>query len=131
MNDIVWTEVSRIADEKYIDEPWRGLPVGVPLIAFVDDGIHLNSSHQDRQRVFGSTSGLYSLLRLERNGEKCFSTEIDPGKGPDRQHPQAPYISNWVERDDTWTTHTHLHDQDGNGIGTGTRVWILPGGRRV
>ena len=123
--------MSRIADERYIYEPRRGLPVGVPLLAFVDDGIYLNSSHQGRQQVLDSTSKLYSPLGLERSGEKCFSAEIYPEKGPDCQHPQAPYISTWVERGDTWTTHTHLHDQDGNGIGTGTRVWILPGGRRV
>ena len=48
VNDIVWTEVSRIAHEKYIYEPWRGPPVEVLLLAFVDDGIDLNSSHGGR-----------------------------------------------------------------------------------
>ena len=123
MNVIIWTEVSRIADEKYIYEPRSDPPVGVPLLAFVDDGIYLNNSHQGRQRVLDSISRLYSILRLGRNGEKCFSAEIDPGRGRDGQHPrQAPHIRTWVDRDDTWTTHAHLYGQDGNRIRTGTRV---------
>ena len=41
---------------------------------------------------------------------------------------QKPYISTWVDRDDTWTTHTRLYDWDGNKIRTGTRILTLPGG---
>ena len=128
VNDIVWTEVSRIADEQYIYEPRRGPPIAVPLLAFVDDGIYLNSSHEGRQRVLDATSRLYSLLGLERNGEKCFATEIDPGKGRDRLHPtEKPYISTWVDRDHTWTTQVRLHDLDGNRVRAGTRVWAVQG----
>ena len=58
VNDIVWTEVSRIAHEKYIYEPRRGSPIEAPFFAFVDDGIYLNSSHEDRQLVLNGTSGL-------------------------------------------------------------------------
>ena len=78
VNDIVWTEVSRIADEKYVYEPRRGRPIAAPLITFADDGICLNNRHMGRQLVLNSTSRLYSLLGLERNGEKCFAAEIYP-----------------------------------------------------
>ena len=99
VNDIVWTEVSRIADEKYIYEPRRGPPIEVPLLAFLDDGIYLNSSHEGKQRVFDGISRLYSLLGLERNRGKCFAAETDPERGRDRQHPQIkPYLSTWVGR---------------------------------
>ena len=81
VNDIVWIEVSRIANESYIYEPRRGLPVGVPLLAFVNDGIYLTSSHQGRQRVLDITSRLYSLLGLGRNGEKSLLLSRNrPGK---------------------------------------------------
>ena len=56
VNDIVWTDVSRIADERYIYEPRRGLPVGVHLLAFVDDGIYLNSSRRGRHLVLDCIS---------------------------------------------------------------------------
>ena len=129
VNDIVWTEVNLIAYEKYHYEPRRGQLIGVPLITFVDDGIYLNTNHEGRQQVLDDTFRMYSLLGLERNGGKCFAAEINPERRRDRQHPQQkPYISTWVDRDDTWATHTSHRDWDGNKIRTGTRIWILPGG---
>ena len=68
----------------------------------MDDGIYLNSSHQDRQEILDVTSRLYSLPGLQRNGEKCSSAEIDP-EGEQNLNPprEKPYISTWVDRDST------------------------------
>ena len=128
VNDIVWTEVSRIAHEKYHYEPRRGQLIGAHLLAFVDDGIYLNANHEGRQRALDSTSRLHSLLGLGRNDEKCFAAEIDPERGHYRQHlRQKPHISTWVDRNDTWAIHASLRDWDGGEIRTGTRIWIQPG----
>ena len=105
MNDIVWIEFSRIAYEKYHYESRRDQLIGLighPLLAFADDGINLNASHEGWQQVLGGTSRLYSLLGLGQNGEKYFAAEIYPERGRGRQHPrQKPYISTWVDRGDT------------------------------
>ena len=69
VNDTVWTEVELVSTEQYRYETRHQGDTGVPLLAFVNDGICLNSSHQDRQEVLGVTSRLHSLLGLERNGE--------------------------------------------------------------
>ena len=61
--------------------PVRGaerIAISVPLLAFVDGGIYLNRSHDGRQFVLNVTSMLYSLLGLERNGERFFAAELDP-----------------------------------------------------
>ena len=106
-NDIAWTEVERVSTELYRYETRHQGAIGVPLLAFVDDEIYLNSSHQGRQDVLGVASRLYSLLGLERNGEKCFSAEIDPEGERSPQLPrEKPYISTWVNRDSTWRCST-------------------------
>ena len=69
--------MSCIFAEKYYDEARHGRQIGIPLPAFVDDGIQLSRSHQYRQGVLNGTSKPYSLPGLERNGGKCFVAEID------------------------------------------------------
>ena len=103
VNDIVWTEVERISNEAYQYEARKGAPIDVPLLAYVDDGIYLNRSHEGRQFILNETSKLYSLLGLERNGEKCFAAELDTTTGGTMRPPEKtpPYISTWVARDDT------------------------------
>ena len=64
VSDIVWTEVSRISSEQCRYEPRRKGTIGVPLLAFVDGGIHLRKSHAGRQKVLDGTSRLYSLLAI-------------------------------------------------------------------
>ena len=61
VSDIVWTEVSRSAHKRYHYESRCGQLIGAPLLAFVDDGIYLNASHEGRRRVLDGTSRLHKL----------------------------------------------------------------------
>ena len=67
VNDIVWTEVEQVSTEQYRYETRHQEDIGIPLLAFVDDGIYLNSRHRDRQEILDVTFRLYSLLGFERN----------------------------------------------------------------
>ena len=75
VNDIVWTEVERISTEAYQYEARKGPQIGVPLLAFADDGIYLNRSHGGRQFVLNVTSMLHSLLGLEKGTAKSASQQ--------------------------------------------------------
>ena len=39
----------------------------------MDGGIYLSRGHEGRHMLLNETSKLYSLLELERHGEKCFA----------------------------------------------------------
>ena len=130
VSDIVWTAVERISTEVYQYEARKGPQIGVPLPAFVDDGIHLNRGHDGRQFVLNVTSMLYSLLGLERNGEKCFAAELDPERDRGKRPPprrEPPYISTCLGRDDTWETTVGLTGEDGVHMPAGTKVELLEG----
>ena len=80
----------------------------------MDDGIYLNSSHQDGQEILDVTPRLYSLLGLERNGGTCFSAGIDPEGEQNPNLPrEKPYISTWVDRDSTSPSPEDIPDTDG------------------
>ena len=70
VNDIVWTEVSRIYTDQYHYAPRHRGAIGVPLLASADDGIYLSRSHPGRQKFLDGTSSPYSLLGLERTGTR-------------------------------------------------------------
>ena len=59
----------RISTDAYRCEARKGPQISVPLLAYVDDGIYLNRSHEGGKFVLNETSKLYSLLGLERHGE--------------------------------------------------------------
>ena len=131
VSDIVWTEVERISTEAHQYEARKGPQISVPLLAFVGGGIYLNRSHEGRQFVLNVASMLYSLLGLERNGEKCFAVELDPEwdrtKRPPKQEP--PYISTWVGWDNIWGNDGRPHRRGWGAHASWHNSGALRGGR--
>ena len=100
MNDMVWVGLVRISSEAYQYEARKGPQISAPPLAFADDGIYLNRSHDGRQFVLNVTSMLYALLGLERNSEIALQLS-------------------WA-LSNTWETNANLIDEDGTHVPPGT-----------
>ena len=144
INDIIWSWMDKTNGDNPDPYDKTGLKVNkeelgyeyndggtaffTSLLAFVDDGIYLNSSWQARQLTLNHTSILYAMLGLDRNGSKCFETASN-GEEPQIKPFMLTYHyrgrSATLLQNATATDHMDRTTQLQRGI----QIWVLKAGQ--